>query len=1286
MLAPVRVVAITNAFTMQAQEWIERPGASLASIAEKLSSHFRRSRIALLLNGVPIDPNKWSQTRTKSGDLVNLKVVPTFGNSAVGTGAGLLIGGLSLAAMWFLGRGGSNSSSSSTANNTIAQPVENPPDPPVAPADNYGGPGDTIMPAITGFKNRKNNFGPIPSPYGKPVKVFPVKVADEYFLTEGAARWCYVVLCCGIGPMDIANVKVGDRPIEDLVAQNLVVWEKREGKPADINTPLTIYTRDVNQIQPGVTLDYNVAQVQTMGQDAPEISVDLIFPNGLYKTDLAPTYDLQLLNSLGQPSGTVNNASYTPTNPYSAQTCNFLIEYRLHGTTGAWTSFNLPVTDNTTAQKVVGTSWTVATAGIYDVKITKTTSDAIVNSDEVVNVNSTVIQTIHHHYAPTQAAQWVALKSIKTAAPINNNIRDVNGNKYPLGLIALKIKESELTNGEIEDISCEVTRYLKTYDGAAWTDPVITNSPAWAFADVVTGFINDGRLSASYVNPAEIKAWAEWCALKGLTYTKSVDEFTSPEDLLEEIAAHGLASFNIVDGVFRVVVDNERSAIVQMFSNASTNNVEWGFDCPDYPHGVKIKFRNPSADWAVDERTVYADGYDANNATDFESYDYAGMTDPAAAWIVGRRLLAAGEQRVIRYDFDCDMLHICCKRGDLVGLNFDESFDGLGNALITAVTDDGVNVTAVTLDQPVTMEAGKTYGLQIKLSDNSIVAKQVNTVAGEQFSLTLTAPMPLASIHPARRNEVAFGELGQELKLCLVESIEHNEDLSAHLACIEYAPNVQLADTGPVPAYTPNVNIKHAAQVPVIEAPVVLGLVSDETVLLEAPGALITRIQVSLSPPASSIGFMQAEYRETGTESWQNAFTGPASTDLYIVGPVDRRTYDIRISYQSRLYPGLSSAWTVVSGHYVVGQSSKPPDVKSFWIQGDEALLKYDADAGISVPKDHAGYVYRWAQGNTAEWESMLPLGTVTTQTRVSLLQLPPGTLTLAVKAIDRSGNESENAAFLYKNVTGTLMANQFLSYSEADTGWSGTKTNFTQNGNELWADPSANLFWGPSGSLFWSGNPSALVYGTGYLTAVYEFKYVPPADLAKPYKVNLKLTSDGTPSGTPLIDADVYFVEYKRNSQAKFYKDDGSLPFWGSSGSAFYPVDAATGVWLPMPQEGLDGAHEEYTFRITCLANSARRPKLLPGIGPIIDVPDVLEDVEVVCAAGTGTALTLTSTFREVRQVQVSLQRDAINYPDARSCDYELGSIAPYIPTVRVYDAAGAVVAGKVLATVRGV
>jgi hypothetical protein len=74
------------------------------------------------------------------------------------------------------------------------------------------------------------------------------------------------------------------------------------------------------------------------------------------------------------------------------------------------------------------------------------------------------------------------------------------------------------------------------------------------------------------------------------------------------------------------------------------------------------------------------------------------------------------QQRLRRevHKITTDFEHLCCERGDLVALQHDVIAVGLGAARVKSVADDGTYATAVTLDTPMPMRDGKSYGIRAR--------------------------------------------------------------------------------------------------------------------------------------------------------------------------------------------------------------------------------------------------------------------------------------------------------------------------------------------------------------------------------------------------------------------------------------------------------------------------------------------------------------------------------------------------------------------------------------------
>lgn len=1255
------VVARTHPIKDTVKTWYEDHGTLLSKIIEHLSPLAKRLPIALQLNGVPVPKHLWSEVSVKTGDLVNLRVMPAGGKGGLGlVGAGVGIGGLLLARL--LGGGSNSAGQAATQNNELAPPPEPAPDPDPVPVDGFGGYKDTVVPQIVGVTNQSNEYNAVTRVYGR-YRINPVLAAQPYYEIVGNDQYLRAVFSCGYGRLDISDIKIGVVPIGDYVTAGICQYEVLSGVNPD-SEAITLYPSDVASTNIGSVLS-STPQLVVAPQYANELSVLIEFPNGLYGRD-EPTWKI-----IDQTSGATISGPNPATDFYANVpiTCSFQIQYRLYGSGGAWTTRTLSVSGNETGVKRVGDSWTVSTPGLYEVRVSKTSSDSVI-SYETTNPTASTVK-YQHYVTPVQVASFVALEAKRTNAPINK-LKDKNGATIPMTFIAVRIKASELINGTLDNLSCYCQSYLRKWNGSAWTSPAITANPAWILADILTGTANNKDLDDTYLDLSVLKDWADFCDSKGFEFNGVFDDLTTLPDALKTVAACGRASINVVDGLIGVVVDKPRSTVVQMITAANSWGLKYKQVYPRIPHAVRVNFVNPDADWVTDQRTVFADGYTADNATIYETYEYKGVTNATQAYKLARYQLAVALLRPARWTVNMDWAHLIVNRGDRVQLNYDVTFTGLDSALIDSTVDDGTNMTGLVLNQQLFFDSTLTYGIKIQRSDGTITSHAIVTgTTGYRDTIQLSTPISLVSANlPVRNNLIAFGYYGNEVADMIVVGIKHNAaDRSATLTLADYSPAIYDADTGTIPAYTPNVSVQHPTR-RTIEAPTVLGVKSDETALIRGSnGSLVSRIQITVQPPLNGIvAYVEAQYKLSGSDNYLPGGSSPhaGTYTTYITDVQDGQTYDVRLKFVDRV--GISSAWTTFS-HTVIGKTTPPPDVPDIRLQEQIALFPYDISSGVSVPLDFAGFRLKYALGQTNNWDQASLITQLTSNQQFDLSVLPQGPISFMVKAVDTAGNESTNAAVLYKNIVGTYTQNLYVSFAE-NPAWTGSITNGTINGShEIIADDSGGTFWpASSSSPFWNSNPSALFWSVSYDALSYEWTYTPDPTIRDPYKVFVDYT----------VDAEVYFVEYKRQSQAPFWATDSDSLFWPSDSAALFWDDGSP--WLPYPQSGLDGAHETYRFRIRCLPSTVKQSKI-SAITTRVDVPDVEETIEQTITAG-GARLALTKTYSQIVDCQVSLLYDASH---ASAFTVQIIDKDTSGPLIKVFNVSGVSVTGLINARIKG-
>lgn len=1199
---PVDVLALKNPFTFERTRLVLRGGETITEILAKLDVP-PWADAWVELDGWRVPRALWPRTRPKAGHRLVVRLIPGMEGGGGDDNKTLRIIILAvilivaivttiltwgaLGPVWALALGGALLTVGSFAVNMLLPPALPSIGKLAAINGATGRPQESPTLSITGSRNSANPYGPIPKIYGRH-RLFPPLGAVTYTEQVGNEQYLRQLFVVGYGPLALSDLKIGETPLAEFDGVDI---EIRPGALDD--EPLTLYSQDVAEEPLTIALTFaGGPQVRVGTQPADELSVDVVFPNGL----------VQYLNSGEQLNVTVN----------------ITVEYRKVGDT-TWIEppgSPLIITDNRTSQVRRGFRWTPPPTGQperYEIRLTRTNAD-------------TADVLIHDQ------ALWSSLRTIRWAPPIT---------MPGLCQVALRIKATDQLNGVVDQFNCIAEAILPDWDGPTQTwIPRATRNPAAAYREVLQGPGNARPIADSRIDLVNLAAWAEEAALQGYFYDQVIDFRTTVFEQLRIISSAGRAGFTLIDGKHGVVQDLPQTVPVQHFSPRNS----WGFkstkSLPDPVHAWKVHFINPDADWQQDELLVYADGFDAANATKFEVFELAGVTDRVQAHRLGRYHHAALKLRPEVYELNVDVENLICTRGDLVRVTHDVPRWGYGAARVTAVTIDAGSATGISLDDVFAMAAGRSYVVRIRLADGTSVIQPVETIDGSTKAVTFLTPMPAPL--PEVGDLVLFGELGQESVEAIVRQIEHDHDFVAKVTLLDAAPAIHGATTGPIPDFDTHMtrppDLQQTPPVPVID-----DVRSDETVLARSPdGTLDPRIVLSMRYVANSglrADWIEVQYRRVDSVS---PYIGlphvPPNTPVISVFPVEERvTYDMRLKTVSAGF-NVASAW-ITARHTVVGKTSSPPDVTGLALEGTLLTWIYP-----TRPADFAGFEVRQIAGSVANWEQGLRLHdgflTATSFTLPTLM----GLRTLMVRALDNAGNSSAGTAALTHDFGAALLHNIVETRDEHALGFSGTIVDGTVSGitGDLEADQEPALFWGPDPAPFWT-NDAALFWTSPYRQLRYTWTYV-TGTTAQATTLLIDLAAQGAP-----------LLEYKRSA------DTAWLPFAG----AVSGVEAST----------------SYDLRVTVAGGPTQG--IISTLTLFLDAPDIMEALEdVAIAVTTGTRLPITLPFRTVKSVSLTVVASGAETAiTARTQDKD----ATLGPLVQTLDAVGAVVAGHVDAQVRG-
>lgn len=621
-----------------------------------------------------------------------------------------------------------------------------------------------------------------------------------------------------------------------------------------------------------------------------------------------------------------------------------------------------------------------------------------------------------------------AIKSVKYQAPVR--LKNLNGS-------AIRIRGTDQLNGMLDQFNVIVSTIIPDYDefSDTWIERASSN-PASIYRYILQGPANAVPLSDNKIALDDLEDWHRHCVEQGYTYNRVIDYETSIEDVLRDVAAAGAASPAIIDGKRTIVIDRINDDVVGFVTPRNS----WGYSgrmiYPEIPHAFRVKFRNADKGYVQDERIVYDDGYNEDNATKFEELELQSCTNAALAFKTGRRHLASIRLRPESHTWMMDIENLEFTRGSRIKFEHDAPIIGVGDGRIKEVFTDGGSpeyVTGILIDDFVTIPTSGIYYVRIRLSDGTLLYKQINTVVGGTSEFTFSEPFPILD-SPAAGDLCYFVEAGGEVDL-VITKIEPQADLTARITAVDYAPAVHTAENATIPPWNSNITIPLEFIRPL--PPILIEHQSDESVMLiNSDGSFTPRAIFTLQNRNDGDIRVSVRIRSAGTSAWTNANVLEATAGrLIITGMEDGSRYDIHIRYR-RAGSSILSLPLQINNFLFIGASGNPNDVTGFRINvsGETAFFEWNKNTDIDI----SHYRMKFTAAFTgATWGTSQLVKNRIDETRISM---PFRAGTYLIKAVDRLGNESENAQAIITYDPGQLR--NAVENLQDDPLWPGIKDN----------------------------------------------------------------------------------------------------------------------------------------------------------------------------------------------------------------------------------------------------
>lgn len=729
------------------------------------------------IGGFEVPRHLWAKVKPKAGVPIHATVMPAGGGNGrkllrtvllvaltvftAGVASGAYLAGVSVAGLSGAALAAGISILGSLAINALIPP----------PSPNLGGAGAAgAAPGrwneLTGSSNNANPYGPIPLVLGESVW-FPPHAAAPYREVVGDDTYLHMMFDLGHdygGPddpiiyMEVDQKKIGNTDLSEFTE---VEHEITKGQSS-------LYPADVNEVVISAALnvaDEPISITRTTDAGIDEISLDIVFPQGLF--------------------------GYNDQGTTITAIAGVTVEFAEAGS-GVWTTVDSSLSGarmagagsagiRGTGKKpfAVGYAWPVVNnpSIAYDVRVTR---------------NSTNWGTAASG-SRIGDAQWTVLRSITNTNPSNTGTVK----------LYMRIKSSDQLNGVLQSFSCRVRQKIPVYDPGTetWGAPELTNNPAWVYAWLLRSCPSlSTHVADTRIDLDGIVAFAEFCTANSFEVRGVVDSRTTARQLLDDVLSCSMGALTMRDGRYGVLFDDGNTLPSMVFTPLDSRNFRGSRVFTRIPDALKVRFKNPAADWEIDEIIVLNDGFShdgvdarGNPSSDpepevFETLELRMCCDAHQAWALGRFHFAQAKFRSTVYEWETDIANFACTRGDCVHVAHDVTEWGAGWGRVQSLVAGGEGGAAatLTLDETVTTVTSTSYSVRIRLNDGSSVT------AGATPHSVETTTFYLDSL-PAGVNTgdvCVIGETSNETAKLLLTGVKPGADFSATLSAVAYSPEV----------------------------------------------------------------------------------------------------------------------------------------------------------------------------------------------------------------------------------------------------------------------------------------------------------------------------------------------------------------------------------------------------------------------------------------------------------------------------------------------------------------
>jgi len=790
-----------------------------------------------------------------------------------------------------------------------------------------------------------------------------ITVTNESGEQEKSKEFLNILLSVGEGPVDdITDIRINEQPWTNF--KDVQVYE-RLGTLNDEIIP------NFNKIVHQQNLSFMLSQgetstVETLGDNIDSLEVVISAPYGIYYAN-----DKGGLDTRTAEAEVYYRAIDDEGNP--------LTSWTLIGTA----SFEAASTEKLQIVKSVSD----LPPNKYEVYVTKTTAD----SDDDHREERTI--------------QWSVLKE--------SIAEDLS---YPgIAKYGIKALATDQLSGSQPSMSCIVKKLnlpiTNPYTGT--TETKSATNPAWAtyhFLNVHHG------IAAQKLLYEEFEEWATHCdALEAETESKFgivLDAQATIWENAQRIARIGRASIvrrGTKIGVFIDKPEDVDIAPAHMFTMGNILKETFSYQYlpfKDRANVVELTYVDPDRGFSNQIVSAFLEDFKTSDQLPKKTnikYNAAISRDRALQEAV--YLLKSNRYLIRTVEFEADIDSFACTVGDLVYFqheipHYKESY---GGRIVHASS------SYVELDIDVFVEAGTAYVILVRLLDGSIEEHDVETISESKYDNEFNLLTSFDST-PDAGDLFLFGVKSKAKKLYRIINISRAQDNTRKISCLEYVPDIYEPGGFVVPENPP------------VYDQLAVGVTAKEFLSYANDGSYESNVAVSWYPAIDNtssnwaVWLVDITYQEEDNTSGAVKVGETTNTSMHIGNTFLSIQNEYKI-YVTKLDSGPTDTGDNTAVVQILGKMALPADVSSFTATYDpslrDVLFAWNEVSDIDLSHYQIRRVSSEVPADEQTWENA--------EIRLSEIigfsaaeSIPEdgeeGEFLYMIKAVDTSGNESENA------------------------------------------------------------------------------------------------------------------------------------------------------------------------------------------------------------------------------------------------------------------------------------